>query len=326
MSFAVVTESWFVKGHKLDDFKSTALQEHGLVVIDRNRPRMKSSNPGGGVAIVCNTKKITLKEHPVKRGKHEFIVASGKIHGNSRPLYVIATYLSTRLKAEEYHNHLAHLNAAILRIKTDVVNPYIILAGGFNRTDIQEAIGDYGDISIIHTGSTRSNATLDICATNFSEEIIEVLNHAPLEDHHGNQSDHNFVTYRFALQHRHNFTWLWAKSRKITDASEAAFSEELESVDWPTLLPPIFDIDQTTRAFHDVLLSLTNKHFPLYHYKYRSTDDPWIDEKTRDMIDKRKHLFARTNKRCYKWKKNKGTAAYQLGNTSSRTITEVKQR
>ena len=74
---------------------------------------------------------------------------------NTRPLYVIAAYISTRLKAEKYHEFLEIINATILKIKTETSEPHIILAGDFNRRDISEVIGDYVDVEVVTTAATR---------------------------------------------------------------------------------------------------------------------------------------------------------------------------
>ena len=41
--------------------------------------------------------------------------------------------------------------------------------------------------------------------------------------------------------------------------------------------------------------------FPTKWCKKRSTDDPWIDDETRDMIDRRKRVYAKENSRSAKW-------------------------
>lgn len=44
---AVVTETWFHAGEKLDELKAILRNDHGLESIDKCRPRRSASNPGG---------------------------------------------------------------------------------------------------------------------------------------------------------------------------------------------------------------------------------------------------------------------------------------
>ena len=151
----MVTESWFHKSSNLDLRQESVCQDFGLKFIDRNRPRTSASNPGGGVSIVFNPAKISLKEYPFKRGSHEILAATGKIPNNTRPFFILGVYISTKLKAEKYHELLGLLSDLILKIKTEHTAPYIILGGDFNRTDIQETIGDYADMEVVATSATR---------------------------------------------------------------------------------------------------------------------------------------------------------------------------
>ena len=179
--------------------------------------------------------------------------------------------------------------------------------GDFYKKDIYEAICDYAEIDLINTSPTRQDATLDLCPTNFNNELVECLNHAPLVSDSGTRSDHNFLSFRYAIQHLHKFTWIRYKTRHITDQAEATSLRELEVLDWSLEIPSGLDVHHAAANFHRLLYSLTNKNFPIKWHRVRSTDDPWIDAATRAMIDKRQKMFNRTKKRCCRWKKLKTT-------------------
>ena len=66
-------------------------------------------------------------------------------------------------------------------IKSEQVSPYIILCGDFNHRDVLEAIGDYPDVIVRNVGNTKAGANLDLCATNFDDQIIKTINHPPLQ-------------------------------------------------------------------------------------------------------------------------------------------------
>ena len=74
------------------------------------------------------------------------------------------------LRDKSYHELLTCISDIILKIKTEVSNPYIVLAGDFNKKKIDEAIGDYPDMDIVTSGATRGNAVLDEVATSFTAQ------------------------------------------------------------------------------------------------------------------------------------------------------------
>ena len=230
--------------------------------------------------------------------------AVGKIHNNTRPLYIIGAYLSTRLKAREYHSLLETISLAILKIKSESTNPYVILAGDFNKKDVDEALGDYPDMEVVNTTATRRGAVLDLCATNFADEMESYSNLPPLESEDGTQSDHNFLAFKFRLSHVHDFRWVKIKSRKITEQAVKDFGDELSALNWADVLPETFDIHGTTAAFHETLVELTSIYFPTCTLKFRSTDNPWIDEATRKAIGRRVDFFEKEG-RSVNWKEMK---------------------
>ena len=208
LTFSVVTETWFHQCERLQRWKTDLHGEHGLSTIDRMRKKNGQSNPGGGVSTVYNKNKIKLKEHKIARGRFELVAATGKIPNNTRPFYIIGAYLSTRLRAKSYHEFMSCLSYIILRIKTDVTNPYIVIAGDFNRRKLAEAIGDYPDITTVTTGATRGAAILDEVATSFNDELVGMATHDPLTTQDGRQSDHAVISFEYELKHNHQFKWV----------------------------------------------------------------------------------------------------------------------
>lgn len=299
-AFSVVTETWFHMGPPLDELKATMKNVHHLESIDRMRKRKGSANPGGGVSIVFDPSRIKLKEYPVKRRGHKIIAAVGKLPNNTRKIYIIGVYISTKLKADKYHECLETLNEVILKIKTETVNPYLVLAGDFNKKDVGEAIDDFPDMALLDAGPTRSTATLDICATNFHTELITTTNHPPLESNIGT-SDHNYISYKFRLEHRHKFHWKYVKTRKTRPNSKKGFVEAVKGINWEEALPATLDVNSTTETVHKLLYKLTESFFPSKWIKIRSTDDPWIDQDVRDKIEIKKAVFYREG-RSEEWK------------------------
>lgn len=155
------------------------------------------------------------------RGRFEIVAATGSIPNNTRPFYIVGAYLSTSFRAKAYHKFLSCLSDIILKIKTTTRNPYIVIAGDFNRKNIEEAIGDYPHISVITTGTTHGMATLDEVATSFNSELVGVASHGPLETEDGRKSDHDLVAFDFKLKHTHEFQWVRYSARHITDVARS---------------------------------------------------------------------------------------------------------
>ena len=61
------------------------------------------------------------------------------------------------------------------------------------------------------------------------------------------------------------------------------------------------NIHTTTADFHKRIYQASQDLFPCKIHKKRSTDEPWIDDDTRDMIDRRQRVFAKENVSA-KWK------------------------
>ena len=100
---------------------------YGLSFIHRMRRRNMGKNPGGGVSLVFRKSTIGLKEYKIKRKDHEIVCARGKLHNNTRPFFVIGVYISTKYKASQYHECLSLISDAVLKIKTEVKEAYIMI-------------------------------------------------------------------------------------------------------------------------------------------------------------------------------------------------------
>lgn len=178
----------------------------------------------------------SFNEHRIKRKSYEIICARGKLRDNSRPIFIIAVYLSTKLKAEQYHECLELIFDAILRIKSENNSPYLLVLVDFNNKDIGEAIGDYGDFSVYVTRPTRGNKVLDIAASSFNSEIHNATVMSPLLSEEGTASDHGVIVYTAFLKHRHCFEWIRYSRRKMTPAGRSEFDKCMRGTDWDAIL------------------------------------------------------------------------------------------
>ena len=294
LHFAVITETWFTEGRDYENLVAEAKGRKGYGMISRSRKRRGRANIGGGVTIVFDRKKIDLREYKVKRADHEIVCATGKLRHNSRKIFVLAAYFSTRLRAAGLSEGAELLADAILKIKTEHTDPYIIICGDFNKVAMTDVTRDYPDMSTLPTGPTRGTSTLDVTSVNFSNELDHTKNTSALRTDDGlSQSDHTFVSHHFQLQHLHQFEWVKFKARKMTPAALDAFDEEIRLTRWDTVATSRKTIDARAAELHATLAGLLDKHCPFKTHRYRSTDDPWIDDAVRDMIRRRKEVFGR---------------------------------
>ena len=128
--------------------------------------------------------------------KNEIVAGIGRRPGQRRKVAVVAAYLPPALKVDQVRKCLRDINNSILHIKQKYTDPYIILAGDFNKTDTRVALADHGDIRPISTGPTRGTSTLDIVATNFNQMANKVGTTEPIKSEADVPSDH-LTVYAF---------------------------------------------------------------------------------------------------------------------------------
>ena len=158
--FAVVTETWFHSSPAFDSFVTDCRDRLGLLVEAKNRRRKVTSNanPGGGVAVIYDGSKLLVKPYPIRTRGFEVMCVQGKIPNNTRPLFIIGAYIPPKTTARKTAEFMETISEAILKIRSTSSNPYLVVAGDFNRRDIGEAFHDYPEVSVIQRlrrGMTR---------------------------------------------------------------------------------------------------------------------------------------------------------------------------
>ena len=105
------------------------------------------------------------------------------------------------------------------------------------------------------------------------------------------------------MKHRHAFHWVRYTSRHITKEGYELYEKLFNEIDWESVLP--MDHCQRARVFHENIQQLNDRCFPIRQHKYRSTDDPWIDDQVRKKIEQRKSAFETEEGRGPNWKELK---------------------
>lgn len=65
--------------------------------------------------------------------KYEIVAAIGRRTGQRRKVAVIGAYLPPAMKAEQVKQCLREINDSIVHVKQKYADPYIIVAGDFNK-------------------------------------------------------------------------------------------------------------------------------------------------------------------------------------------------
>ena len=165
-----MTETWFTQTRsvtdKLDEF------EHKDGIGHFRRDRVTGAR-GGGVAIFFDKSRIAMSRARIPHSKHEVIAAIGRRTGQRRKCLVIAAYLPPWYNAAQNTSVYKYINDCITLLLNRYDEPYLVLAGDFNRRDIGRAAGNFPLIKTIQTPPTRGSAVLDIMATNMNDLLID---------------------------------------------------------------------------------------------------------------------------------------------------------
>ena len=113
----------------------------------------------------------------------------------------MVVYIPPDSVAAEYHAALSLVNQEILKIKTDLNDPYLIIGGDLNGRDLGEAIGDYEDIEILPSPPTRNGRRLDLISANFQSECLPIKAIPPRQNDDGIESDLSTLFIEAELTH-----------------------------------------------------------------------------------------------------------------------------
>ena len=141
----IVTETWFYDCAALERLMINSEKGNGIKMVNFCRKRKGKMNSGGGVSILYREGRAKVSEYKMKRRGHEVVIVRAKLANNTRPMYIIGTYLSKRLSGAKGAELLTLINEGIHKIKSENANPYIIVAGDFNRWDVEKAYEDFED-------------------------------------------------------------------------------------------------------------------------------------------------------------------------------------
>lgn len=233
----------------------------------------------------------------------------GKVPNVARKIAVFGVYLPAKMRAKQALNAMEMLAEEISRVKTELNDPMVVIGGDYNKKPFNMSIANFPDITVIPTGLTRKDETLNLVMTNSKSVQAEVRD--PLKSADGAlKSDHSsiFVKARFRAEHR--FEWKRIRSRPKTKKGDKKFLDWINAQNWD-IVRNENDPNLMAKKLVKLLDLIITEAYPVKHRKIRSTDDPWITDAIRKIIKDRMDVFKK-KKRSARWKVIKKESACMI--------------
>lgn len=185
LDFFMILETWISNSKTAAQSIRDLGNAENFQLICKNR-----TTRGGGVCVAFHKCRANLSRFPLPSSPWEIVCASGKIAGFSRKIAVIALYIPPKFTAVQLSDFCDYIADAVEKVKRDLQNPYVCIGGDVNNRDISPAFKDFPDISMLPNVATRRGAALDICFTNYCDDVFRVDSRSPLTSLDGVESDH----------------------------------------------------------------------------------------------------------------------------------------
>ena len=197
----------------------------------------------------------------------------------------------------------------VVEAKRRFKDPYVFVAGDFNQWDVGQALSNFADITEVDVGCTRNDRCIDKIFTNMSRAIIESGTLAPLEtegkDDEITRSDHRVAFAKLAIPRKESFKWQSYKYRHFSAEGVQAFKEWVVLHPWDEVLTTP-DSNSKAEAYQKTIVQAIERSFPLKTMRKKSTDLPWMNRRSRKLVEQRKRLYwEEGGKRTAVWKQEK---------------------
>ena len=294
--FAIITETWFTEGEKLQKESEDLLLGHALGSITLSRKPGNAGYSHGGVCIIYKDSEMTAKKVAFPNPENfEVLISKCNVRGLKRKLFIIAAYIPPGYTVARGKSCLEHIRNAVLQIKNDNKDPLIGVFGDFNQWKIDEALLDYQDMIENVGGFTRKDRIIDRNFCNWSEAIKSTTIMPPLQTEITEagslrRSDHNVVFTQASLDRAPDVGWTSFYTRPYTAVGAEGFKEWIKGVDWSHVFMANGS-NAKAREFQATLDEGVDLFFPMKLIKKKDSDLPWIDDIARRRIKKKKGHF-----------------------------------
>ena len=294
IDIALITESWLSDGTVLDrDIVDLELGT-GLKIIYKNRPKTRAGarKVGGGVSIIYNKDRCSMRERKIVGNKFELVLAVGRIGKIRRQFAFFCAYIVPNMKVADHRelNELVKYEILQLRSKGD---PLIFLGGDLNHKNLDESVDAYADIKRLNFDPTRGPSCLDVMYAN-TDAASTVW--PPLETQTGTQSDHSCVLFVGEEAKQKDFVWTKKTVRKFTDKAANEYGRFLADTNWEQVFGNRDSPDELVAAFEKHTLDEIDRLFPLQTIRCRSNEPPWMTNNIRRLSRLKRRVFRREGK------------------------------
>ena len=237
--------------------------------------------------------------------KHEVVAAIGRRTGQRRKVLVLGLYIPPWYNAQQNDSFCTYFNDCLILLKSRYDNPYIVVAGDFNRRDFKKVTRDHPDIKQVVTGPTRVGAVLDIIGSNVPDQLVDQGTTDPLtsDDPDRADADHRVVFASVRMPRVPQYKVEEYSYRRITEEGNVVFREwieENERKDWSAVMA-CPDASSKVAALHKIFLEGMNRAYELKTRRKKSSEPAWMADWLRELIRKRRELF-KSEGRSDRWK------------------------
>ena len=291
---AILTETWLQDG-RVEEMVDDLSRGSGLGFLARNRRAAANGFAYGGVALVWRESMGKFREVKIKNPNgFEVLAAAGSMRGHRRKVVVVACYIPPNYNRQKGAEALEFIEEVVLEMKSRFKDPYVTVAGDFNQWRAEDALANFSDVREVEVGATRGSRKIDRIFVNFSRLVTESGTLSPLETEETNglvrRSDHRVAYVRLRIPKKEAFRWEVYSYRHFNDDLVAAFREWVVWHDWDEVLSASSS-DAKAEAYQGTVVGAVERFCPLKKRKKKSTDPPWLDKKTKGLIEDRKKLF-----------------------------------
>ena len=219
------------------------------------------------------------------------------------------------LKADQLASAVQDLVDCVDQILVKFADAIIVVGGDFNGKNIQQFTSAFPIILPVNAGATRRGAALDEIYSNVTDRVHEKLIQSPLCNDQGIDSDHSVIAASFKLPKQAKSVAIKFKFRPITVEGIESFRRKIVPFDWSAIRKSC--ATQSAEALNKVLQSFVEECFPERTRSIRNTDAPWLDRKSKRLINKKQRIYKAEGKSLrYRYAAAECEAAIKAAKTS----------
>ena len=172
-------------------------------------------------------------------------------------------------------------------------DPYVIIAGDFNRRNLARAIGNFPQIKQIQTPPTRGEASLDLVASNMSEILLDCGVTDSIVNEFGVPTDHETLFCSFRMPRVPQYKIESYTYHHICNNGDLKFGEWLdgkESEGWDEVFMSKTTSEMVDKL-HSEFSSAMDSCYELKTRKKKTSEPVWMADWIRILIARRRSIY-----------------------------------